>query len=195
MFVSYFSQKKKTLLFNAYFPSINSQSNEKKKKKNSLTLHTETRYSLQHPNSHNPACTSTTHHRPYSRLTYRRLPAPLSTNLFNPVRLEEGTNLRTTISFVGRVERRGRGGRTNLFKPNTATVFQPFPPPLFSQRRRPSSRRPSRLDPRSPFVDAHHPPPRQPPATGPENSISGYRQSPSTLCTSSSSSLLPFAPP
>ena len=67
-------------------------------------------------------------------------------------------------------------------------MFQPFPPPLFSQRRRPSSRRPSRLDPRSPFVDAHHPPPRQPPATGPENSISGYRQSPSTLSTSSSSS-------
>ena len=86
----------------------------KKKKKNPLTLHTETRYSLQHPNSHNPACTSTTHHRPYSRLTYRRLPAPLSTNLFNPVRLEEGTNLRTTISFVGRVERRGRGGANKL---------------------------------------------------------------------------------
>lgn len=34
---------------------------------------------------------------------------------------------------------------------------------------------------RSPFVDVHHPPARQPPATGPENSISGYRQSPSTL--------------
>lgn len=114
------------------------------------------------------------HHRPYSR---RRLPAPLSSNLFNPVRLEEGTNLRATISFVGRV---GEGERrTNLFKPNTGyRVHNLSSPPLSSNDLRLAALSASI---RSPFVDVRHPPPRQPPATGPENSISDYRQSPSTL--------------
>lgn len=77
------------------------------------------------------------HHRPYSRLTYRRLPAPLSSNLFNPVRLEEGTKAPRHDFFCRPSRGRRRGEQTYL---NRIPCSKPFLSTPFIQRRRPSSR-------------------------------------------------------